>query len=47
MDLFLVLIVIALLFGVGGLFTAAKWLLIIALVFFLLGAFSYGGRGRW
>lgn len=47
MGLFLFLLIVALLFGVGGLFTALKWLLIIALVFFLLSVFSYGGRGRW
>lgn len=46
MELLLLFLIIALLFGVGGVFTAAKWLLIIALVFFLLGVFSYGGR-RW
>lgn len=45
MGLFLFLIIIAILFGLGGLLTAAKWLLIIGLIFFLLGAFSYGGYG--
>lgn len=44
MELFIVLLLIAVLFGFGGLVTAAKWLLIIALVFFLLGLFSYNGR---
>ena len=46
MELVLLFLIIALLFGVGGMVTAAKWLLIFALLFFLLGAFSYGGR-RW
>jgi hypothetical protein len=44
MNVVVLLLLIALLFGVGGLVTAAKWLLIIALVFFLLGLFSYNGR---
>lgn len=42
----LFLILIALLFGLGGLLTAAKWLLIFAIIFFVAGAFSYPG-GRW
>lgn len=44
MELFIVLLLIALLFGFGGLVTAAKWLLIIAIIFFVLGLFSYSGR---
>jgi hypothetical protein len=44
MGLVLALLIIALLFGFGGVVTAAKWLLIIALIFFLLGLFSYNGR---
>lgn len=41
MPLLILLLIIALLFGAAGLFTALKWLLIIALVFVILGAFSY------
>lgn len=44
MELFIVLLLIALLFGFGGLVTAAKWLLIIAVIFFILGLFSYSVR---
>lgn len=47
MGLVLALLVLALLFGGLGLFVEGlKWLLIIALVLFIAGAFSgYRGRG--
>lgn len=37
MSLLIVLLVVALLFGLGGILTAAKWLLIFALLFLILG----------
>jgi len=40
MGLLLAFLIIALLFGLGGVVTAAKWLLIFALIFLLLGLFS-------
>jgi hypothetical protein len=42
--LFVALLLIALLFGIGGLFTALKWLLIIALVLLVVSYFSYPRR---
>lgn len=41
MEVVLILLLIGLLFGVGGLVTAAKWLLIFMLIFWILGAISY------
>lgn len=47
MTALIVLLLIGLLFGVGALFTAAKWLLIFMLVFWLVGALTYrSGRAR-
>lgn len=48
MSLVILLLVLALLFGGAGLFfEGVKWLLIIALVLFLVSGFSfYGGRYR-
>jgi hypothetical protein len=43
MGLLVFLLLVGLLFGLGGMFTAAKWLLIFAVVFWLIGAFSYRG----
>lgn len=40
MSLILILLLIALIFGIGGLFTAAKWLLIIALIFVVAGVIA-------
>lgn len=37
MTLLLVLLLIALLFGVGALVTTAKWLIIFAIIFVLVG----------
>lgn len=45
MGILLVLLLIGLIFGLGGLFTAAKWLIIIALALWLIGFVSYG-RGH-
>lgn len=45
MTLLVILLLIGLLFGLGGLLTAAKWLLIIMLVLWLAAALSYP-RGR-
>lgn len=41
MSILLILLLIGLLFGLSGLFTAAKWLIIICVVFWLLGVFAY------
>ena len=47
MSLVLLLLVLGLLVLAGGLFTALKWLLIIAVVLFVAGAFlGYRYRGR-
>jgi hypothetical protein len=40
MGLLVALLIIAVLFGVGGVATAAKWLLIFALIFLLAGLLS-------
>lgn len=46
MTALLFLLIVGFLFGLGALFTAAKWLLIFAVIFWLAGAFSYrGSRG--
>ena len=44
MELLVLLLIIGLLFGLGGLFTTAKWLIVIALIIWLFGFFTYGGR---
>lgn len=41
MALLIILLLVGLLFGLGALFTAAKWLLIIALVLWVLGLLTY------
>ena len=48
MGLVIVLLILALIFGGAGLFVEGlKWLLIIALVLLIVGAFTgYRGRGR-
>lgn len=45
-ELVIVLVVIGLLLGVIGLATALKWLIIVALVLWLIGAIQYGGYRR-
>ena len=40
MSILILCLLIALIFGIGGLLTAAKWLLIVALIMVIIGAFS-------
>lgn len=40
MELFIVLLLIALLFGAGGVYTATNWLLMLALIFLILSLLS-------
>lgn len=47
MALVLILLLCALVFGGVGLFVEGlKWLLIIALILFVVSFFTYNGRGR-
>lgn len=46
MEVIVLLIIVAVLFGLGGLLTAAKWLLIIAVALIVAGAIlGYLNRG--
>lgn len=46
MGILLFLLLVALLFGLGGLFTAAKWLLIVAVFLALVSVLGFGRNSR-